>query len=88
MFTLDGDYVYRMPEGTQTNTTVTLRGKGIPVLNSRSRGDLVFTVVVEVPKNLSETQKKILREFEQSCDDHNMSAKATFKEKIKNIFKK
>jgi molecular chaperone DnaJ len=43
---------------------------------------------VEVPKNLSETQKKLLREFESSCDDHNLSEKASFKEKIKNIFKK
>ena len=41
-----------------------------------------------VGKNLSETQKKLLREFDQSCDDRNMSAKATFKEKLKNIFKK
>ncbi len=86
--TLDGDYTYKMPEGTQTGTSVTLRGKGIQALNSRSRGDLIFTIVVEVPRNLSETQKKLLREFEQSCDDHNLSEKATFKEKIKNIFKK
>ena len=86
--TLEGDYSYKIPEGTQTGTSVTLRGKGIQALNSRSRGDLIFTIVVEIPKNLSEVQKKLLREFEQSCDDHNMSKKATFKEKIQNIFKK
>ncbi len=86
--TLEGDYNYKLPEGTQTGTTITLRGKGIQYLNSRAKGDLIFTVVVEVPKNLSETQKKLLREFDQSCDDRNLSAKATFKEKIKNIFKR
>jgi molecular chaperone DnaJ len=86
--TLDGDYNYRLPEGTQTGTTVTLRGKGIQYLNSRAKGDLIFTVVVEVPKNLSEAQKKLLREFDKSCDDRNLSQKATFKEKIKNIFRK
>lgn len=86
--TLEGDYSHKLSEGTQTGTTVTLRGKGIQYLNSKSKGDLIFTVVVEIPKNLSETQKKLLREFDQSCDDRNMSAKATFKEKIKNIFKK
>ncbi|MBR6633886.1 MAG: molecular chaperone DnaJ [Clostridia bacterium] len=86
--TLEGDYGYKLPEGTQTGTTITLRGKGIQYLNSKAKGDLIFTVVVEVPKNLSETQKKLLREFDQSCDDRNLSAKATFKEKIKNIFKK
>lgn len=86
--TLEGDYSYKLPEGTQTGTTVTLRGKGIQYLNSRAKGDLYFTIVVEVPKNLSETQKKLLREFDQSCDDRNLSQKATFKEKIKNIFKK
>ena len=86
--TLEGDYSYKLPEGTQTGTTVTLRGKGIQYLNSKAKGDLLFTVVIEVPKNLSEAQKKLLREFDQSCDDRNMSAKATFKEKLKNIFKK
>ncbi|MBQ5746906.1 MAG: molecular chaperone DnaJ, partial [Clostridia bacterium] len=86
--TLEGDYQYKLPEGTQTGTSVTLRGKGIQYLNSRSKGDLIFTVVVEVPRNLTETQKKLLREFDMSCTDTNLSAKATFKEKIKNIFKK
>lgn len=86
--TLEGDYNYKLPEGTQTGTTVTLRGKGIQYLNAKTKGDLLFTVVIEVPKNLSEAQKKLLREFDQSCDDRNMSAKATFKEKLKNIFKK
>ncbi len=86
--TLDGDYTYKIPEGTQTGTTVTLRGRGIPVPNSRSKGDHIFTIVVEVPKNLNETQKKLLRDFEKSCDDHNLSEKASFKEKLKNIFKK
>ena len=86
--TLEGDFAYKLPEGTQTGTSVTLRGKGIQYLNSRSKGDLIFTVVVEVPRNLTETQKKLLREFDISCTDTNLSAKATFKEKIKNIFKK
>ena len=86
--TLEGDTVYKLQEGTQTGTTVTLKGKGIQALNSRAKGDLIFTIVVEVPKNLSENQKKLLREFDQSCDDRNLSQKATFKEKIKNIFKK
>ncbi len=86
--TLEGDYQYKLPEGTQTGTSVTLRGKGIQYLNSRAKGDLIFTVIVEVPKNLTETQKKLLREFDMSCTDTNLSAKATFKEKIKNIFKK
>jgi len=86
--TLDGNYSYKLPEGTQPGTTVTLRGKGIPVINSHAKGDLVFTITVEVPKNLSETQKKLLREFEASCDDRNLSQKASFKEKLKNLFKK
>ncbi len=86
--TLEGDYTYKIPEGTQTGTTITLRGKGIQYINSRTKGDLIFTVTVEVPKNLNETQKNLLREFDRSCDDRNLSAKATFKEKIKNIFKK
>ncbi len=83
---LDGSsQKYEIPEGTQTGTSFTLKGKGIQNVNSRRKGDLIFTVVVEVPKNLSREQKDILRSFEKSCGNTNNVKKDSF---FKNWFNK
>ena len=63
--TIDGKVKYSIPEGTQTGTVFRLRGKGIPVLNGRGRGDQYITVTVETPKNLNKAQKEALKAF---CD--------------------
>lgn len=53
-----------MAAGTQTGTRFRLRGKGVPYLrNQNQRGDLYVTVNVEVPRKLTEHQKKLLKEF-------------------------
>lgn len=85
--TLEGKTTYRIPEGTQTGTLFTLKGKGIQAVNSRQRGDLAFRVVVEIPKNLSDSQKKLLKQFDESCGNFNHSKRAGFADKIKNLFK-
>lgn len=83
---LDGTSAkYKIPEGTQTGTTFTMRGKGIKVINGRGNGDLHFTVTIETPKNLSEKQKNMLREFAESCGQGNFAKKRDF---IKKIFGK
>lgn len=76
---------YKIPEGTQTGTTFTMKGKGIKVINGRGNGDLHFTVTVETPKNLTGKQKDILREFSESCGQGNFAKKRDF---IKKIFGK
>jgi len=63
--TIDGKVKYVIPEGTQTGTVFRLRGKGIPVLNGRGRGDQYVTVTVETPKGLNKEQKDALKAF---CD--------------------
>lgn len=83
--TLEGTQKFTVPEGTQTGAVFTLRGKGMPDVRTKRRGDLVFTVEVEVPKNLSAKQKDLLREFAASCDDANNSKKSGF---FKRIFRK
>ena len=80
--TLEGDTKYTIPEGTQTGATFTLRGKGVPIIRSSRRGDLIFKVNVEVPKNLNETQKELLRKFAESCGENNNSKKSKFFKKI------
>ena len=66
--TLDGKVSFEIPEGTQTGTVSTLPGKGIPVVNSRRRGDQRFTVVVETPTRLTKEQKELLRQLDGSMD--------------------
>ena len=77
--TLEGETTYEIPEGTQTGTTFTLRGKGIPYVNVRGRGDLVFKVIVEVPRNMTEAQKSALRKFSDACGKSNYAKKEKFK---------
>ena len=43
---------FTIPEGTQSGTSFTLRGKGIQMVNGKNRGDLIFTVTIETPKGL------------------------------------
>ena len=84
--TLEGNVKYTIPEGTQPGTKFTLRQKGIPYVNNSSRkGDLIFTVNVEIPKGLSEKQKEHMRAFADSCGDSNYSKKSGF---FKRIFDK
>ncbi len=52
-----------MPEGAQTGRSVRLKGRGMPSLNGRQRGDLVVELFVETPTNLTAAQKKLLIEL-------------------------
>lgn len=72
--TIDGKVKYAMPEGTQTGTVFRLRGKGIPGLNNRGRGDQFVTVKVMVPTSLTLEQKELLRKFGQSLGGTSESA--------------
>ena len=65
--TLDGDSVeVKVPQGTQPGTEFRIRGKGIPHINSNRRGDLRVLVDLEVPRNLSAHQRKLLEELASS----------------------
>ena len=81
--TLEGQQKFTIPEGTQTGTVFTLRGKGITRINSKMRGNLYITVVVEVPKNLTGEQKKLLEQFAQACGESNYSKRANFFKRFK-----
>ena len=85
MPTLEGSMKYTIPEGTQTGTVFTLRNKGVTRVNSKVRGNLYITVVVEVPKNLTSEQKNLLEKFAASCGESNYSKRTSF---FKRIFNK
>ena len=81
--TLDGAVEYDIPEGTQPGMKFRLRGKGIPYLRGKGRGDQYVTVDVEVPKNLTPRQKELLKEFD---DDSFYKKKKSFADKVKDFF--
>ena len=61
--TLDGVETVKVPEGTQTGTTLRLRGKGMPDVNGRGRGDLFATVQVRTPKKLTKEQRQTIEQL-------------------------
>jgi molecular chaperone DnaJ len=61
--TLEGDEKVTLPAGTQTGRTFSFRGKGVPRLQGRGRGDLNVEVVVETPTELSDEEAELLRRF-------------------------
>ncbi len=81
--TLEGREKFTIPDGTQTGTTFTLKQKGVPIINSSKRGDLIFRVNVEIPKGLTEKQKDLLRAFADACGESNYAKKKGFFKKDK-----
>ena len=67
--TLDGKVKLTIPEGTQPGAVFRLRGKGIPYLRGSGRGDQFVTVNIKVPKNLTGSQKELLRQFAASMGE-------------------
>lgn len=89
--TLDGESRITLPEGTQSGKTFRLRGKGISNLHTHQPGDLYLHIEIETPVNLSDKQKKMLRDFDASLKEggekHNPKSQGFF-DKVKNFFQK
>jgi molecular chaperone DnaJ len=64
--TLDGPETVKVPEGTQTGTTLRLKGKGMPDVGGRGRGDLFATVQVRTPKKLTREQRKMVEQLAEA----------------------
>lgn len=88
--TVDGDVIYNVKPGTQTDTKVRLREKGVPSLRNKAvRGDHYVTLVVQVPTNLNAEQKELLRKFDDAMTgktDHSTEGGEPEKEKGKKKF--
>ena len=81
--TIDGKVKYTLPEGTQSGTTFRLKGKGIPSINGRGRGDQDVTVYIETPKNLNKEQKEALKKFAETMGESNYEEQKKFFKKFK-----
>lgn len=92
--TIDGDVLYTVKPGMQTDTKVRLRGKGVPTLRNKAvRGDHYVTLVVQVPTKLTSEQKDLIQKFEKSLtggksEETPEVEKEKEKEKKKNFWKK
>jgi len=88
--TVDGQVEYTVKPGTQTDTKIRLKGKGVPSLRNKSvRGDHYVTLVVQVPTKLNEQAKEALRAFDEACGNSPVKQsekKKSFMDKIKGTF--
>jgi molecular chaperone DnaJ len=84
--TMDGRVRMKVPPGTQSGRVFRLRGKGMPTPEGRGRGDQLVTVNVEVPHELSDKQKHLLREFDTLMSKESEPEQKGFWDKVKELF--
>jgi len=85
--TLDGDEDLVVPPGTPSGREFRLRGRGVPHLERRSRGDLIVRVQVQVPDDLTAEQEAALRQFAKLRGDEVAPADAGFLSRIRSAFR-
>jgi molecular chaperone DnaJ len=85
--TLDGEEELELSPGTQPGEIVVLRGKGMPVLQGRGRGDQRVLVNVRVPRRLDDEQRRLLREFDARADEHTYGDEGGLFQKLKSAFR-
>jgi molecular chaperone DnaJ len=84
--TLDGDQEVELRPGTQPGDVLVLRGKGVPVLNGRGRGDHRLLVNVMLPQRLTDEQRRLLTEFEAAVTDETYRPDESFFGRIRSAF--
>ena len=84
--TLSGPVKYRIPEGTQPGTEFRIKGAGIQQLRGSGKGDLILRIKVEIPKRLTNKQKDILRQFEETTSDREYDKMKSFMDRVKELF--
>lgn len=84
--TLDGDETLAVPAGTQPGTLLRLRGRGVPRLGGRGRGDLIVRVSVAVPTKLGGEERRLLEQFAEARGENTADAKGIL-DRIKDAFK-
>ena len=82
----EGKVRIKVPEGAQTGRTVRLRGRGMPSLRSRERGDLVVELFIETPTKLTARQRELIRELGESFGEHQSPRSAKFFDKAKTFW--
>jgi molecular chaperone DnaJ len=86
MPTLDGDELITVPAGTQPGREFVFRGRGVPRLQGRGRGDLKVIVRVDVPTKLTDEQTDMLRKYAESRGEAVGNAEGGFFSRLKSAF--
>jgi molecular chaperone DnaJ len=76
----------KVPEGSQTGRTVRLKGRGMPALRGRDKGDLVVELYVETPTDLTARQKELMRELAECCGEQHHPRHAGFFSKARQFW--
>jgi molecular chaperone DnaJ len=84
--TLEGKLKMKITAGTQSGTVFRLRGKGVPDLRGRGRGDELVRVIVETPRKLTARQRELLEEFARTSGDEIHPISKGFFDKVKEMF--
>jgi molecular chaperone DnaJ len=83
---LGGTAELTVPPGTQPGQRLLLKGKGMPHLRGRGRGDAIYEVVVEVPTRLSAKQRELLEEFDRNSEPDAGPRLSSFIDRMRNLF--
>lgn len=84
--TLDGEETLRIPEGTQTGTIFRIKGRGMPLLTGRGRGDLFVSATIITPTSLSREQRSLLEEMAKLESEDGHEQDRGIIDKVKDIF--
>jgi len=84
--TLDGPGSVMVPRGTQSGEMIRIKGRGMPDISGRGRGDELVEVVVETPRHLTPRQEELLREFAEIEHEQVSPRRKSFFEKLRDYF--
>jgi molecular chaperone DnaJ len=85
--TLDGSEDLTIPAGTRSGREIRLKGRGVPYLQGRGRGDLIVTVVVDTPEGLNKEQEELLRRLAELRGEPVAAPESGFISKLRGAFK-
>jgi molecular chaperone DnaJ len=83
---VDGPVMLKIPEGTPSGKELRIRGKGVPFLNEKGRGDLIVRVVVQIPKKLTRAQRELISQLSETMSIENKPTSPGLLEKMKDLF--
>jgi len=84
--TLEGPETIKVPEGVQSGREFRLRGKGVPHLNERGKGDLIVEVRVSTPSRLTKQQRELMKQLSETMVVENTPTSRGLFDKVKDIF--
>ena len=83
---IDGPVSLKIPEGTQNGKELRIRGRGVPHLNEKGRGDLIVKVMVQIPRKLSRAQRDLVAKLAETMTVENKPTSPGLLEKMKDLF--